>query len=119
MRIYYLSLFHWVKKDEYTQIICHNIKNIIDNTPSGELITCSSAFNGFSIYRSSKFLNCSYDGRLRIDLLPFKKNFNKNNVLHDYFDTSLNYDCEHSSFHFEEIQKNDAKIRISSDILFK
>lgn len=116
---YYLSLFHWSKKDEYTQIIYYNIQKIIANVPSGELITCASSFNGFAIYRSSKFLNCSYDGRLRIDLLPFKKIFNKNNVLDDYFDTSLNYDCEHRSFHFEAINKNDAKIRISSDILFK
>jgi hypothetical protein len=43
----------------------------------------------------------------------------KNNVLNDYFDTSLNFDCEHRSFHLEAIHKNNAKIRISSDILFK
>jgi len=116
---YYLSLFHWSKKDEYSQIIYKNIKTIIDNLPSGELISCASAFNGFSIYKSSKFLNCSYDGTLRIDLLPLKKIFNKNNILNDYFDTSLKYDCEHRSFHFEAIIKNDAKIRISSDVLFE
>ena len=95
------------------------ITQIIYNVPSGELITCASAFNGFAIYKLNKFVNCNYDGRLRLDLIPFKQIFNKNNILNDYFNISLNSDCEHRSFHFEAIRKNNAKIRISSDILFK
>ena len=116
---YFLSYSHWSKLVEYREIMGNYITQIIYNVPSGELITCASAFNGFAIYKLNKFVNCNYDGRLRLDLIPFKQIFNKNNILNDYFNISLNSDCEHRSFHFEAIRKNNAKIRISSDILFK
>lgn len=56
----------------------------------GELLRCMSAFNGFSIYRTNKFLNTSYDGRVRLDLLPkhyleaHKKMAQSELIVHDY-----------------------------------
>ena len=115
---YYLSLFSWKKRDEYSKLIYDNINNLLKNTPSGELLKCASAFNGFAIYRSNNFLNCNYDGHLKLNLLPLNYIFKDNNCLNDTLDVSVKYDCEHRSFHLEAIYKNDAKIRISSDILF-
>lgn len=89
------------------------------------LVSCMSAFNGFAIYRTSKFVNCWYDGTLRLDLLP--ANYTKA-VLHQIENTfnfgrlgterSVLEDCEHRSFHIMAINKNGARIRIAPEILF-
>jgi hypothetical protein len=31
-----------------------------------------SAFNGIAIYRTEKFIDCTYDGRFRLDYIPKK-----------------------------------------------
>ena len=36
------------------------IENIISKTPPKTLISCLSAFNGFAIYKTNKFINCFY-----------------------------------------------------------
>ena len=79
---------------------------------------CSSAFNGFAIYRMQKFLNCNYDGRIRLDLIP--KNYLARNIQinKSTIKTDLVEDCEHRAFHIEAINKNGARIRISPEILF-
>jgi len=116
---YYLSIFHWNDKgNEISDAMREHIKNIVDNTSEGELIPCASAFNGFSIYKTDKFINCYYDGRLRLDLCPFKQIYNANNIFNTTFKHFNNEDCEHRSFHFQSILLNNAKIRISPEILF-
>ena len=53
----------------------HIITNYIDillkaAKKENKLLECISSFNGFSIYRTNKFLNTYYDGRVRVDLIP-------------------------------------------------
>ncbi len=91
----------------------------------GELLNCISSFNGFSIYRTNKFMGCKYDGRVRLDLLPrhlfeahlkaSRGKFVTPNFGH--IDASKE-DCEHRAFHIESHIKNGAKIMISPDKLF-
>ena len=97
----------------------------LHDLPQGELLQCISSFNGFSIYRTNKFVNSYYDGRLRLDIMP--ANFIKkhaivarsNIMLYDYGNVNGKYeDCEHRSFHALAISKTDAKIRISPEVLF-
>jgi hypothetical protein len=114
---YYLSLFAFEKKDEICKIMMEYVTGLLNNTKSGELLTCASAFNGFAIYRTNKFLNCKYDGKLRLDLLPFCKIFKDNNTINSNFIIQPD-DCEHRSFHLEAILKNNARIKISPKILF-
>lgn len=108
-------------------ISCHHFKdagqgqrlisNIIKNTPQYKLIKCLSAFNGFAIYRTKKFINCYYDGRFRIDYIP--KNLIEKNIF--YSGGILNTtkeDCEHRHFHIQAVLENNAKIRISPRCLF-
>jgi len=102
-------------KDYLSEIMKHN---------SG-LIVCMSAFNGFAIYRASKFVNCWYDGTLRLDLLPEKYITATLNKLQNKFkffppgsERSQVEDCEHRSFHLMAINKNEARIRIAPEILF-
>ena len=103
------------------------IGRIMRNIPPGKLIKCSSAFNGFAIYRTNKFLNCRYDGRIRLDLIPpgvLKKNIavaRSRIIFRDNVLSGVNgkyEDCEHRAFHLQAIQKNNARIRISPEILF-
>ena len=91
----------------------------------GELLDCISSFNGFSIYRTNKFLNTKYDGKVRLDLIPFSlikihSLVSKSKLIFpDLGHVKCIYeDCEHRSFHAEAINKDNAKIRISSETLF-
>jgi len=109
---------------------CHHFKNvgkgqeyinkIINKTPKTALIPCLSAFNGFAIYRTNKFINCYYDGRFRLDYIP-KLLFIQNIIFAGRMminDTNNKEDCEHRYFHFCAIFKNNARIRISPNSLF-
>ena len=101
------------------------IKRLIQTTPKNQLISCLSAFNGFAIYRTNKFVNCKYDGHLRFDYIPKKlidlnikyagkMHFNKNTQ-----DDKRMEDCEHRHFHFEAVMKNNARMRIAPVCFFK
>lgn len=96
------------------------IENIINYTPPKILIPCLSAFNGFAIYKTNKFINCFYDPRLRLDLLP--KHFLRENerVAGPILTKGRAglVDCEHRSFHLMAIKKNSARIRIAPEIIF-
>lgn len=106
------------------------IQNFIDimlkkASRENRLLECISSFNGFSIYRTNKFLNTYYDGRIRLDIIP-KSNLNahksitrSNLVYKKYITVDGRYeDCEHRAFHIQARQNSGARIMISPDILF-
>jgi len=96
------------------------IEKIIKETPPNKLIPCLSAFNGFAIYKTNKFINCYYDPKPRFDLIPshlLKINESLAGPIWIKGKAAL-IDCEHRSFHLLAINKNNAKIRISPLILF-
>lgn len=94
------------------------IKTIIEKTPLNGLIPCFSAFNGFAIYRTEKFLNCSYNGSFNYDYIP--KSYIERNILYAGKPAIQNVkeDCEHRRFHFQAIEENNARMRISPLCLF-
>jgi hypothetical protein len=99
------------------------IQDILQN--SNGLVSCMSAFNGFAIYRASKFVNCHYDGILRLDLFPQSYLNHVMNITRNRFkfkkpgeESSVLEDCEHRSFHLMAINKNKARIMIAPEILF-
>jgi hypothetical protein len=112
---YVLSCHHF--KDNAVGI--RFITNIIKNTPKNKLIKCISAFNGFAIYKTNKFIDCKYDGHFRLDYIP--QNLIKKNILYSgKINLSQNKeDCEHRFFHFSAFLKNGARIRISPLCFFK
>ena len=92
---------------------------------STSLVPCISAFNGFAIYRTSKFVNCYYDGRLRLDLLPQSYLVSTLNATRNMLkfqkvssESSKMEDCEHRSFHIMAKNRNRARIMIAPEILF-
>ena len=56
-------------------------------------------------------------GHFRLDLIPKKLLIENIKVCNSKIVTGPE-DCEHRSFHLEAIRKNNARIRISSEIIF-
>lgn len=96
------------------------IEKIIKNTASWTLIPCLSAFNGFGIYKTDKFINGFYDPSLRLDLLPKHLLAINEKVAGPILTKGKAglIDCEHRSFHFMAINQNGARIRIAPEIIF-
>jgi hypothetical protein len=127
------SYNHFENNVKYYNIIQNFIDELLKKAASeNKLLECISSFNGFSIYRTNKFLNTYYDGRVRLDIIPninleaHKKITKSKLVYKQYFKPNgkINVDgryedCEHRAFHIQARQKSNARILISPEILFK
>jgi hypothetical protein len=107
-------------------IIINYVEKLLNKLKPGQLLRCISSFNGFSIYRTNKFINTYYDGRIRIDLIPrnylnaHMKAAKSPVIFKDYGHVKGAYeDCEHRPFHIQAINKDNARIMITKDVLFK
>jgi len=112
---YVFSNMHFKNPEGYGKFI----ENIIRKTPKRTLIPCLSAFNGFAIYRTNKFINYYYDPTPRLDLIPkhlIEKNIELCGPIYLKGKAAL-VDCEHRSFHLMAIN-NGARIRIAPEIIF-
>ena len=124
---YCFSYNHYSDNNKYHIIIKNYIMNKLNSLKSGEIIECISSFNGFSIYRTNKFLDTYYDGRVRVDL--FSKNEinthakaqNSRTIIYrDYGHIKGRFeDCEHRAFHQMARLNSGAKIMISPEVLFQ
>jgi len=126
------SYNHFENNVKYYNIIQNFIDELLKKAASeNKLLECISSFNGFSIYRTNKFLNTYYDGRIRLDLIPninleaHKKVTRSKLVYKQYFkpDGKINVDgryedCEHRYFHIQATQNSGARILISPEVLF-
>lgn len=90
------------------------------------LLQCISSFNGFAIYKTKKFIDCKYDGRVNPNLLPahllnaHSRATRSPLVFKDYGDIkATSEDCEHRAFHVQASRKNGARIMISPEVVFK
>lgn len=123
---YVVSMRHFHNMVSVEKTMKRYVTKLLDKIPKNKLLPCYSAFNGFSIYKTNVFIRCSYDGKLRLDLIPKKKISINQLALNDKIkliydsnaEDNINQDCEHRSFHLQAIQKFKAKIFISPDILF-
>jgi hypothetical protein len=123
---YIVSYRHFNNMSNSSVNIKNYITQLLNRLPKNKLLRCCSAFNGFSIYRSNIFKYCVYDGRLRLDLIPKNLIQNHQLILRDKIrlvrngivEGTINEDCEHRSFHLQAINKYNAKIFISPEILF-
>lgn len=120
------SYNHFQNNFRYHSIIREYVMIKLKMLKPGQLLQCISSFNGFSIYRTNKFLQTYYDGRVRSDLFP--KDFIKSHsfaqkskglVYKDYGHVKGKYeDCEHRAFHQMARKNSGARIMISPAILF-
>jgi len=91
-----------------------NAKNAVDNHQQQQqydLIPVYSSYNGFAIYKTDAFLNCSYSSEININLFP--KQLLPSKILKNFKN-----DCEHRKFHLEAIKKNNARIVVSPFSIF-
>ena len=115
-RPFIFSCHHFAKSaDLWRQYIV----KLIEKWPTNTLIPCYSAFNGFAIYKTQKFLNCKYDGRFKYDYIPKQLLLENMAIAGNMHVGKQKEDCEHRSFHFQAIRKNNAQIRISPLCLFE
>lgn len=120
------SYNHFERNYEYYNIIKNYVKKRLENVTPNGLLTCISAFNGFSIYKTHKFLDTYYDGRVRSDLFPKKyieshkiAQKSKGLVYNDYGHVKGKFeDCEHRAFHQMARNRSGARIMISPEVLF-
>jgi len=113
---YIYSIFHVMNKSETRNNIREDFekklkyaKNQTDK--SYDFIPVYSSYNGFAIYKSDKFLNCSYSSNIDITLFPKK-------LLPPQIINKFTNDCEHRKFHLEAIKKNKARIVVSPLSIF-
>ena len=123
---YYFSYVHFSHTPIHNHhLIANYIDKLLKDAPKGGLLKCISSFNGFSIYKTSKFLNTYYDGRIRTDLFP-KEFINEHSkvaksklIYQQFCNCNGKYeDCEHRAFHIQAIKNSGAKITISPEVLF-
>jgi hypothetical protein len=122
---YCFSYNHFENNVKNYNIIQDYVTKLLNKLPPGGLLPCISSFNGFSLYRTNKFLNTYYDGRIRLDLIPAPnlaahKIAAKSKVIYKkYITVDGRYeDCEHRAFHIQARQNSGARIMISPDVLF-
>lgn len=114
------SCWHF-QKPHALPVYQNAIDSALRNCPPGGLVQVYSAFGGFAIYRTDKFIDCVYDGNSRLDLIPpnlLKKNIELCGEIAPYQWDGPNQDCEHRSFHIQAKIQNHAKIAIAPVSLF-
>ena len=106
------SFYHVQNKNETLQSMVTSFATKLNAAlDSHTLIPVYSAFNGFAVYKTSMFLNCSYSSMIHIHLFP--KQLIPAKILNNFKN-----DCEHRKFHLEAIKKNGARIVVSPLSIF-
>ena len=110
---YSFSCMHFKNWNQWGEFI----EKIMEKAPPKTLIPCLSAFNGFAIYRTNKFINGFYDCKPRPDLLPpHLLNANEKICGPVFLKGKAGLiDCEHRSFHLMSLG---SRIRIAPEIIF-
>jgi hypothetical protein len=125
---YILSCWHFPNGDDVVCKISDYMTKRLNGMKKYELLECESAFNGFAIYKKSKFIDCNYNWRIK-NIVNFVSNEQRElneKVIGKPFTINKSYqqhihpatDCEHRQFHMEAIKKHNAKICISPIYLF-
>ena len=125
---YILSCWHFPNGDDVVCKISDYMTKRLNGMKKYELLECESAFNGFAIYKKSKFIDCNYNWRIKniVNFVSDEQRELNEKVIGKPFTMNKSYqqhihpatDCEHRQFHMEAIRKHNAKIRISPIYLF-
>lgn len=94
------------------------LKDFEKNRPN-EYISVLSSFDGFSIYKMDKFIDCDYNDIIDLTLFPVNSIYLHIQTVGINIVPYIEYDCEHRHFHLQAIQKNEARIKICPKHLFK
>jgi hypothetical protein len=118
---YVYSFFHFSNWRQVVEMMRAQFNRVLEeyknNTPD-ELMPVYSAFNGFAIYKTAKFINCRYSSTINVSLFPNNLIILQKYVTGCEIINHLEGDCEHRHFHLESIKKNGARIRICTKSVF-
>lgn len=116
---YIYSFFHFNNYEKVVSMMRSEFTKLLNKyKQSNELIPVYSAFNGFAIYKTEKFLNCNYSADINLSLFPPESIKKQEELTGQSIISIKKYDCEHRNFHLEAIKKNNALIRISTKSVF-
>ena len=114
---YIYSTFHVVNRNETANNMREDFEkklkyaNAKNDNKKYDFIPVYSSYNGFAVYKTDKFLNCSYSSNIDIRLFPKK-------LLPPQIINKFTNDCEHRKFHLEAIKRNKARIVVSPLSIF-
>jgi len=116
------SFFHFSDYEKAVMVLRADFEKLMarwKETSPNEFIPVYSAFNGFAIYKTHIFLDCTYSGK--IDMALFSGNAIREQMrrIGGSIKNVFTGDCEHRHFHLEAIKKNHARIRISQLTAFE
>tara|TARA_B100001989_G_C24503565_1_gene446279 strand:+ start:388 stop:1242 length:855 start_codon:yes stop_codon:yes gene_type:complete len=97
----------------------HLLLNQYKQHHPNKFIAVFSAFNGFCLYKTQKFINCTYDTTIQPHLFDDTILQKQINICQQPILKNKKYDCEHRKFHLEAIKKNNARNMICTDFLIK
>lgn len=101
-------------RDYFNPILDDYVKN-----KSEEYIDVLSSFDGFSIYKMDKFIDCNYNDIIDLSLFPPDSVIQHIQTVGINIHPYIQFDCEHRHFHLQAIQNNGARIKICPKYLFK
>jgi hypothetical protein len=116
---YIYSFFHFNNSGHVVSMMRNEFTILLNKyKQSDELMPVYSAFNGFAIYKTNKFLNCNYSANIDLSLFPLESIKKEEKLTGESIIFRKTNDCEHRHFHLEAIKKNSALIRISTKSVF-
>lgn len=115
---YIYSFFHCSEWQRVVENLRNDFNKLLDNN-TNKLIYVYSAFNGFSIYKMNKFIDCQYSSNIELDLFPRDELEKQCSLNKCYLINKLTDDCEHRKFHLQSIRLHNSKIAIYNKSIFK
>ena len=128
---YMFSCWHYYKKHEDNRNFLKNIvrpyfESRLNKLNNDELYDVYSAFGGFCIYKTNKFINSYYNWDINkiLELIPkelMKKNIIQCEFVEPYMFNNIVdkiFDCEHRHFHLYAKKYFDVQIKVSPHPLF-
>ena len=123
--IFVHNVFGWGEHSRLLgQLMHETLIGLLDEAPPGSLLPCRSAFAGFGLYRTRKFLGVRYDAGV-IRTAPASELAALQKFLEGLVGTPLtleqirpNENCEHIAFHVGATAKHGAKVVLANETLF-
>lgn len=121
---YTFSCNHYNNVRKVKHLMVQHVKDAMGQAilrdPNHGLVSCISAFNGFAIYRTQKFINIKYEWNIHKTLTIYPK-YIIDQMSRAVCEQPMNRhdDCEHRYFHIRASQLNNARICISPMCLFQ
>ena len=116
---YIYSFFHFQHWKKVVELMRRDFNLLLQkHRETQDFIPVYSAFNGFAIYKTHKFIDCEYRNIIDHSLFPVHSINNQIKKMDCQIVNHCTNDTEHRHFHLQSIQKHNSKICIFPKFLF-